>query len=118
MAYSVLPIYVFVTIFYIGKFNTIKFNFNLTYFMYVVFPGGVDSIVLNETFAAKLKLNIGNKELLKYADKTGESHYLDINQPRQTVVAEHAVNLTLDCGSLLTGKSSISWSVLYDEDIG
>lgn len=66
--------------------------------------------------ATNLNLNLNNKELLKYAALTGEVKNVAVIQPHQTLIAQHDVNLTLDCGSLLAGvyqNHTVSWSIQY-----
>ncbi len=77
-------------------------------------------VILNETAAEHLQLFQGNKGLLKYAALSGETRYIPAEMQQQTFIAENNVNVTLDCMSLLEGKTeqTMCWSVLFDGDNG
>ena len=76
---------------------------------------------MNETAAEHQIFFQGNKGLLKYAALSGETCYIPAELQQQTLVAEHNVNMTLDCMSLLEGRKTaqtVCWSVLFDGDNG
>ena len=69
----------------------------------------------NDATRMNSRLSLQNSELLQYAAKTGQNKWIEMTGFHQTVITQDGVNITLDCGSLLTGVHSggnISWSRL------